>query len=93
MTNDSMIKMKNKQKESSFKPSMKILLRIMKKLNEKGSSGKTNLSLETNLNYSRLATHIAWLEKKGLIKSAIEDGKINVDLTRNGRVFAMTCSS
>lgn len=32
-------------------------------------------------NYSRLAKHIVWLEKKGLVESTIEDGKINAALT------------
>ena len=78
--------------EPSFEPSMKSLMRIMKAMTENGAKGKTQLSLHTNLNYARLAKHIAWLEKKGFVESAIEDNKINVALTKSGREFASTIS-
>jgi predicted transcriptional regulator len=76
--------------EPSFEPSMKSLMRIMKAMTANGSEGKTQLSLDTNLNYARLTKHIAWLEKKGFVESTIEDGKINVVLTTYGRKFAST---
>jgi predicted transcriptional regulator len=79
---------KSKKLEPSFEPSMKTLSRIMESMTKNGSEGKTRLSLDTNLNYARLAKHIVWLEKKGLAKSTIEDNKINVALTANGREFA-----
>ena len=78
--------------EPSFEPSMKSLMRIMKSMTENGSEGKTQLSLDTNLNYARLAKHIVWLEKKGFVESSIESGKINVALTKRGREFASTIS-
>src|SRR3972149_5922274 len=76
---------KSKKLEPDFDPSMKSLMRIMKFMTKNGAEGKTQLSLDTNLNYARLAKHIAWLEKKGLVESIIEDNKINVALTTRGR--------
>ena len=84
---------KKKKIESDFEPSMKTLLRMMKAMTENGSKGKTQLSLHTNLNYTRLAKHIVWLEKKGLVKSTIDKSKINVGLTEKGRIFASTLSN
>lgn len=75
--------------ESDFKPSMKSLLRIFRVL-ENGARGKTQLSQDTNLNYSRLAKHVLWMEKKGLAKSTIKDNKINVVLTKSGQEFSYT---
>ena len=83
---------KSKKLEPDFDPSMKTLLRIMKAMTKNGAEGKTQLSLDTNLNYARLAKHIAWLEKKGLVESIIEDNKINVALTTRGRKFASMIS-
>ncbi len=83
---------KSKKLEPSFEPSMKTLSRIMKFITENGSEGKTQLSLHTNLNYTRLAKHIVWLEKKGFVESKIEDNKINVVLTKSGREFASMIS-
>ncbi len=57
-----------------------------------GHGAKTCLSLDTNLNYARLAKHIVGLEKKGLVESTIYKSKINVGLTAKGRVFASTLS-
>ena len=83
---------KSKKLEPSFEPSMKTLSRILKVITENGSKGKTQLSLDTNLNYTRLAKHIVWLEKKGFVESKIEDNKINVVLTKSGREFATMIS-
>lgn len=78
--------------EFDFDPSMKTLSRIMQTMVEKGAENRTQLSLDTNLNYTRLAKHIVWLEKKGLVESKIESSKINVALTRTGKVFASIIS-
>ena len=83
---------KSKKLEPKFEPSMKTLSRIMTVMMENGTKGKTQLSLDANLNYARLAKHIVWLEKKGLAKSTIEDNKISVALTTNGREFATVIS-
>jgi predicted transcriptional regulator len=83
---------KNKKLEPDFEPSMKTLLRIMRTMTKNGPEAKTSLSLDTNLNYARLAKHIVWLEKKGLVESTIDKTKINVGLTKKGRVFASTLS-
>lgn len=76
---------------SSFEPSMKTLSRILKYMVENDHTvrkGKTKLSLDTNLNYSRLAKHIAWLAKKGLVQSTIDGSRIDVSLTESGKAFA-----
>jgi predicted transcriptional regulator len=88
------IEIKNIRLEPDFEPSMKTLMRIMKSMTENGSESKTQLSLDTNLNYARLAKHIVWLEKKGLAELTIDplDSKINVALTKSGREFASTIS-
>jgi predicted transcriptional regulator len=83
---------KKKKPESDFEPSMKTLSRIMKTMTENGAEGKTKLALGANLNYTRLAKHVVWLEKKGLAESTVEDNKINVVLTTSGREFALTIS-
>jgi len=84
---------KKKKLEPDFEPSMKTLSRIFKTMADNGPEAKTSLSLDTNLNYARLAKHIVWLEKKGLVESTIDKTKINVGLTAKGRVFASTISS
>ena len=84
---------KKKKLEPDFEPSMKTLSRIFKTMVDNGPEAKTSLSLDTNLNYARLAKHIVWLEKKGLVESTIDKTKINVGLTAKGRVFASTISS
>ena len=73
--------------KKEFEPSMKTLLRIMESISESGADVKTSLALKTNLNYSRLAEHIVWLEKKCLVESIISEQKINVALTQKGRIF------
>lgn len=78
---------KTEKLEPYFEPSMKTLLRIMESMTSNISEGKTCLARDTNLNYSRLAKHIVWLEKKGLVESVIDDQKINVVLTQKGRTF------
>ena len=84
--------LKTKSLVPTFDPSMKTLMRIVKFMNENTSGGKTQLALDTNLNYTRLAKHIVWMEKKGLVESTIDDNKINVSLTQNGKGFAKIIS-
>ena len=81
---------KNKKIESYFEPSMKMLLRITESMIKNGAEGKTSLSLDANLNYTRLAKHIIWLERKGLVESNIKDSTIKIDLTEKGKLFAST---
>jgi len=84
---------KSKKLSQSFEPSMKTLSRILKIMIDNGPEAKTSLSLGANLNYARLAKHIVWLEKKGFVKSTVDDSKINVGLSEKGRIFADTFSS
>jgi predicted transcriptional regulator len=81
------VEMESKILNPDFEPSMKTLLRIMESMTKNGSEGKTCLARDTNLNYSRLAKHIVWLEKKGFVESIISDQKINVALTQKGKIF------
>jgi predicted transcriptional regulator len=81
----------NERLEPVFEPSMKTLSRILKYMLENEHArvkGKTKLSLDTHLNYSRLTKHIAWLTKKGFVQSTIEGSKIDVSLTESGKAFA-----
>src|SRR6476660_10350371 len=88
MRSKTIFTVKNKKLMHIFEPSMKTLSRILKIMIDNSPEAKTSLSLDTNLNYSRLAKHIVWLEKKGLVESTINNSKINVCLTVKGRVFA-----
>jgi predicted transcriptional regulator len=84
---------KNKKIEPNFEPSMKTLSRILKTITDKGPEAKTILSLDANLQYSRLAKHIVWMEKKGLVESRVDKSKINIGLTEKGKIFAETLSN
>jgi len=84
---------KNKILEPDFEPTMKTLTRILKTITDNGPEAKTSLSLDTNLNYARLAKHIVWLEKKGIVESTVDKSKISVGLTEKGRVFASMLSN
>jgi len=79
---------KSKKLPQTFEPSIKTLSRILKIMVDNGPDAKTSLSLGANLNYARLAKHIVWLEKKGFVKSIVDDSKINVGLSEEGRIFA-----
>jgi len=84
---------KSKKLPQTFEPSMKTLSRILKIMVDNGPDAKTRLSLGANLNYTRLAKHIVWLENKGLVESTINKSKINVGLTTKGKMFASTLSN
>lgn len=84
---------KNKKIDAKFEPSIKTLTRILNCVEEQGPSARTRLSHKTNLNYSRLAKHVVWLEKKGFVELIIKESKINIKLTENGKLFAKTISN
>lgn len=83
---------KNKKLESDFEPSIKILSGMVKIMVSNAPEYKTSLSIDTNLDHSRLAKHIVWLKKKGLVESEIKKPKIEVSLTKKGKIFASTIS-
>lgn len=83
----------NKKIEPTFKPSLKTLTRILSCVEEQGPTQKTRLSRKTNLNYTRLAKHVVWLEKKGYVESIIHESKINIKLTATGKLFAKSISN
>ncbi len=76
--------------KNNFEPSMKIIHRIIRCLLKNESETKTHLARNANLNYTRLVKHIMWMEKKGLVKSTVENSRIKVNLTDKGRMFAAT---
>lgn len=76
-----------KKKTNSFDPSTKTLSRILRSIQDTGPKEKTTLSVDTNLNYKRLAKHIVWMEAKGLVESTIVKSRIKIDLTEKGREF------
>ena len=84
--------LRNEKSDGAFSPSMKILSRIIKVMLDKNSIQRTSLSLETNIQYSRLARHLEWLERKKLIESFVEEGKIFLKLSSLGREFASSVS-
>ncbi|MHB8602512.1 MAG: winged helix-turn-helix domain-containing protein [Nitrosotalea sp.] len=83
---------KNKKLEPDFEPSIKTLSGIMKIMMSNAPEYKTSLSIDADLDYSRLAKHIVWLETKGLVESEIKKPEINVSLTEKGKIFASTLS-
>ncbi len=83
-----MVLNRTKRNDKSFEPSMKILSRIMQVMSERNSIQRTTLSLETNIQYSRLSKHLEWLEKKRLIESFVEEGKIFLKLSSVGLAFS-----
>jgi predicted transcriptional regulator len=83
---------KKKKLDPTFEPRTKTLSRILKTIIDHGPESKSTLSFDTNLNYARLAKHIVWLEKKGLVESKIKDSTIKIDLTEKGKLFASIIS-
>ena len=83
---------KNKKIDTKFEPSIKTLTRILNCVENQGPTGKTKLSQKTNLNYTRLAKHVVWLEKKGYVQSIIQQSQINIKLTEKGKEFAKSIS-
>lgn len=82
-----------KEKGIDFNPSLKTLTRILNSVSEQGPSTKSKLSRKTNLNYTRFASHVVWLEKKGFVESIIHESQINIRLTPTGKMFKESISS
>ena len=76
-----------------FDPSTKLLTRVLKILLKRCTMGKTVLAQKANVNYARLVKHLNWLEQKGFVKFVVENGKVNIVLTKNGKEFAATFNS
>jgi len=81
---------KNKKEQFHFEPSMKTLSRILKTMINNGPGPKTSLSLDANIQYTRLVKHVVWLEQKGLVESTVDKSRIKVGLTEKGKEFATT---
>ncbi len=78
--------------DDKFDPTSKLLLRIMKVILENDSIGRTTLTLKANVNYTILAKHLDWLEKRSLVECFVDEGKIKVRLTVIGIEFAFRLS-
>lgn len=59
---------------------------------DKNAIQRTSLSLETNVQYSRLSRHLEWLERKKLIEPFVEEGRIFLKLNSLGKEFASSVS-
>jgi predicted transcriptional regulator len=72
----------------AFRPSAVMLLRIMKVLLDKNSVGRTELALETKVQYKRLVMHLKWLGEREVVEMIVNNDIVNVALTDKGRDFA-----
>jgi predicted transcriptional regulator len=73
----------------SFKPSIKILLRIMKSMLENNPIGQTALSSQANVNYTVLLQHLSWMKRKSLATHVLVDSKAGISMTDQGREFVV----
>jgi predicted transcriptional regulator len=81
-----MIKIKVEEK---FIPSVKIMTRILKEIFECNSVVRTDLAIRANVNYAILSKHLHWLKNRSIIESIIINEKINVRLTKKGRLIVL----
>jgi predicted transcriptional regulator len=79
---------RNKKLEHNFEPSIKTLTGVLKIMMSNIPKHKTVLSIDADLDYTRLAKHIVWLEKRSLVTSEIKKPDIHINLTEKGKVFA-----
>lgn len=75
--------------DSEFKPSMKILSKIMQSLLEKDSIGRTTLSQITHTNYRTVSRHVEWLKQKSFVEVTLDHGKVRIGLNSSGMDFAL----
>ncbi|MGF3522960.1 MAG: winged helix-turn-helix domain-containing protein [Candidatus Bathyarchaeia archaeon] len=67
--------------ETSLKPDLYVVARIIKSLKEKNKVNKTALSVSTGLAYDKLVKYLDWMANKGFI--VIDEGGLVV-LTKAG---------
>ena len=67
--------------ESSSKPDLYVIARIIKALKEKNKMNKTALATSTGLAYDKLVKYLAWMIERGFVK-VNEDGIVS--LTKEG---------
>lgn len=80
---------KTNDSDTNFKPSMRIMSKILQSLLEKGPVGRTSLSQLTHTNYRTISSHIEWLKEKSLIEITLNNGKTHVRLSPAGRELAL----
>ncbi|MFB5605672.1 MAG: winged helix-turn-helix domain-containing protein [Nitrosarchaeum sp.] len=73
---------------SNFEPSLKLIHRIIQCLIKNGPETKTQLSHNSNMNYTRLVKHVMWLEKKGLVELTTDNLKVYLNLTDKGKKYS-----
>lgn len=69
-------------------PNMTVLRRMMEYLMQ-NSAGRTKLSQAANVHYHRLSRYLSWLEGRHYVELGLEDDKVIVRLTQEGREFAL----
>ncbi|WXG46811.1 MAG: winged helix-turn-helix domain-containing protein [Candidatus Atabeyarchaeum deiterrae] len=62
-------------KETSSKPDLYVIARVIKALKEKNRMNKTALATNTGLAYDKLMKYLAWMSNKGFIEIDI-DGSV-----------------
>lgn len=60
----------------------------LKILLDEDSIGRTALSRTANVNYGTLLNHIKWMKKRSIITFVLDDEKIVIKLTAEGRAVA-----
>lgn len=78
--------------DGGYDPTIKILLRIMRVILENEPIIRTTLALKARVNYTILAKHLDWLERRGLVELFVDEGKISVRLSVEGVEFAYRLS-
>jgi predicted transcriptional regulator len=78
--------------DPAFEPSLNVLCHVIRVMLEKNSIEKIGLSQESNIQYTELLKHLEWLEKKRLVESVVEEGRMYIVLTSKGREFARVIS-
>ncbi|HJT09154.1 MAG TPA: winged helix-turn-helix domain-containing protein [Candidatus Nitrosotalea sp.] len=73
--------------ENKFRPSVKIVARILKEISEHNFMIRTELAKTANVNYSILSQYLTWLEENSDVELIIMNKKVNVKLTEKGHLI------
>lgn len=67
--------------ETSSKPDLYVIARIIKALKEKNKMNKTALATSTGLAYDKLVKYLAWMSEKGFVEVDVNGAVV---LTKSG---------
>jgi predicted transcriptional regulator len=67
--------------DTSSKPDLYVIARIIKVLKEKNRINKTALATSSGIAYDRLLKYLSWMSEKGFVKI---DENMSVSLTKEG---------